>query len=40
VERYLPPEALPSLDERALNDLKMYYFKKKYISRILDRLPD
>jgi len=40
VEGYLRPEALPSLDERALNDLKMYYFKKKYISRILDRLPD
>lgn len=40
VEGYLRPEALPSLDERALSDLKMYYFKKKYISRILDRLPD
>lgn len=40
VERYMNPEAAASLDESAFDDLKMYYFKKKYISRILDRLPD
>lgn len=40
VGAYLQAETASGLDDVALNRLKMYYFKKKYISRILDRLPD
>jgi molecular chaperone HscB len=40
VESLLSPENTDLLDEKALGDLKLYYYKKKYLKRILERLDD
>ena len=36
----LVPETKIELNQKQLQDLKMYYYKKKYLKRILDRLDD
>ena len=36
----IDPEYSAKLSEQQLQDLKMYYYKKKYLNRILDRLVD
>jgi molecular chaperone HscB len=40
VKPFLIPENDSLLDEKALQELKLYYYKKKYLQRILDRLDD
>jgi molecular chaperone HscB len=40
VESLLSPENAELLDEKALEALKLYYYKKKYLKRILERLDD
>jgi molecular chaperone HscB len=39
-ESLLSPENAELLDEKALEALKLYYYKKKYLKRILERLDD
>lgn len=40
VEELLDPKNDRELNGKQLQDLKMYYYKKKYLKRILDRLDD
>ena len=36
----IDPQSISELNQTQLQDLKIYYYKKKYLNRILDRLHD
>lgn len=40
IETLIDSQNTPELNEAQLQDLKIYYYKKKYLNRILDRLDD
>lgn len=40
ISTLIEPQNMHELNEVQLQDLKMYYYKKKYLKRILDRMDD